>query len=382
MTQTPQPLSIVLVLAPARFGGLETAVLELASGLVLAGDSVCVAPVLSGEDDAAHPLVQALEERGVAVAPALVGARHYRSERQFVKALLQSRKAQVLHTHGGRSDVVDGPVARKMGIPTITTVHGFTGAGGWKGRVQRWLQRRSFRRFDRVIAVSERLRGELVASGAPQDRVITVRNALGTGGPTLDRTAARARLGLPSEGRFVAWVGRMTKEKGPDVMVTAAALVSDRQVRFSMIGTGPMEGACRALADSLGVGKRIEWHGVVGDIGQSLGAFDVLALTSWTEGTPMVLLEAMAAGVPIVATSVGGIPEVASSNEALLCPAGAVQDIAGAIDEVLAAPADATGRARAARHRLEGEFEVGAWVQRHREIYHSVLQDGVGPWPS
>jgi len=166
----------------------------------------------------------------------------------------------------------------------------------------------------------------------------------------------------------------MGKEKAPDVMVDAAGRVSDAVARFSMVGTGPMERECRALADSLGIGARMDWHGAVDNVGASLAAFDVLVLTSWTEGTPMVLLEAMAAGVPIVTTAVGGIPEVVSSQEAYLCPPGSVVDIAGAIDAVLADPEGACSRAAAARLRMDRELDVGAWIRRHREIYYSVLE--------
>jgi glycosyltransferase involved in cell wall biosynthesis len=138
-----------------------------------------------------------------------------------------------------------------------------------------------------------------------------------------------------------------------------------------MIGSGSMRDRLRELSVSLGVARRVRWHGAVPDAARFLRAFDVLCITSWTEGTPMVLLEAMAAGVPIVSTAVGGIPDVVSSREALLVQPGDPQSIARGVREVLAKPADALERADAARKRLSSGFAVEPWVRRYRAIYRS-----------
>jgi glycosyltransferase involved in cell wall biosynthesis len=130
-----------------------------------------------------------------------------------------------------------------------------------------------------------------------------------------------------------------------------------------------LELGCRTLAGALGIQDRVTWHGVIPGISRYLKAFDVVALTSWTEGSPMILLEAMAAEVPVVATRVGGIPEMVSASEVLLVPAGDVASIAGALDNTLTDVASATARALAARRRIETRFNVEEWVQRYREIY-------------
>jgi glycosyltransferase involved in cell wall biosynthesis len=165
----------------------------------------------------------------------------------------------------------------------------------------------------------------------------------------------------------------MTGEKGPDVMVRAAARVADRDVQFSMIGTGPMESQCRAIADSLGISERFVWHGSVVGAAQCMGAFDVVVLTSWTEGTPMVLLEAMASGTPVVTTDVGGIPDIVSSAEALLCRSGAVEEIGAAIRDALKDTAGARARAYLARQRLLRELAVEPWIARYRRIYRTAV---------
>jgi glycosyltransferase involved in cell wall biosynthesis len=146
------------------------------------------------------------------------------------------------------------------------------------------------------------------------------------------------------------------------------------EARLSLVGSGPLERECRTLAGALGVQDRVTWHGVVPDAWRYLKAFDVVTLTSWTEGTPMILLEAMAAEVPVVATRVGGIPEVVSASEAMLVQPGEVQSIADAVASVLTERTGATARAREARRRLALDFSVDSWVRRYRAIYDSAAR--------
>ncbi|MEQ1857783.1 MAG: glycosyltransferase [Longimicrobiales bacterium] len=371
MSDRPIALSVVHLLAPAPFGGLESVVETLAAGQRDAGVAVHVAAVLSnaGRD---HPFVAALEARGLPVTILQVGGRQYLEERNAVASLLSRTGATVLHTHGYRPDVIDAPVARRMRVATVTTVHGFTGGGGVKGRLYEWLQKRAFRSFDAVIAVSGKLRGELVAAGVREDRVHAVRNAWSPAGEYAERSEARRALGIPEDAKVVGWVGRMSQEKAPDVVVRAFAAAGPG-LRLSLIGSGPLEEECRALTASLGVADRVTWHGAVPRAGPLLKAFDMIALTSWTEGTPMVLLEAMGAGVPIVTTAVGGIPESVGPSEAQLVQAGDVAGLAAALDAVLRDAPAAAARAASAQRRAETELAVGSWVERHREVYAEAM---------
>lgn len=373
MDLAERPLSIVHLLAPARFGGLETVVSTLASALAESGHHVTVALVLEPDDSHDHPVVEAISGTGVNVEVLALSGRDYLGERRRVGELLTKTGADVLHTHGYRSDLVDSPVARRMGVATATTVHGFSG-GGWKNQLYEWLQTRSFRRFDAVIAVSDKLSGEIAARGVDPDRVHSIRNAWEARRAAMPRAEARRILGLPAGEASVAWIGRMSQEKAPVVMIQAAGMVRHQEVGFSLIGDGPERGACEVEAKMLGVEDRVEWHGVVADAGTLLKAFDAVVLTSWTEGTPMLLLEAMSAEVPIVTTAVGGIPDVVGPAEAVLCEAGDVEGIARAIDEVLDSPEAASRRAEAAKTRLNTQFAVRPWARRHVDLYRTLVE--------
>jgi len=312
-----------------------------------------------------------LEDQGVEVRPLLIQGRRYLSERKAVEELLGAWRPSVVHTHGYRPDVLDAPVARKMGIPTVTTVHGFTG-GGIRNRIYESLQRRAFREFQAVVAVSSRLAGELAESGVPAARIHLLRNAWAPGLPLLSREAARIELDLDPDEPVVGWIGRLTPEKAPELMVRAFSLLEDPSAVLVMIGNGRMRDTLQDLAAGLGLGDRVRWPGVVPDAFRVMKAFDAFTLSSRTEGTPMVLLEAMAAGTPIVTRAVGGVPELLSVEEAILVHTEEDGAMAEALRTVLSNPGEARARAARARIRSEREFSVGPWVDRYLDVYGSV----------
>lgn len=365
-------LPILHLVAPGENGGLERVVHALAIGHHRRGQAVAVAATITdGRED--HPFLAPLVDAGVPVFPLFVPARGYAEERRAVAALCERLQPRVVHTHGYRPDVLSASVARTMGIATVTTVHGFTG-GGFKNRFYEWLQRRAFRRFDAVVAVSRPLAQQLEAHGVPRARIHLLPNAWADDRPLRPRAEARRTLGL-AEGRLhVGWVGRLSREKGPDVLVRALTGLPDLPVRVSFLGDGCARTALQTLAEGLGVTERIAWHGAVPGAGRLLGAFDCFVLSSRTEGTPIVLFEAMAAGVPVVATAVGGVPDIVSEAEALLVPPGDPARLAAAIRDALTDREAAAARAQAARRRLETEFQLQPWLECHVELYARLTE--------
>jgi len=360
---------------PTAVGGMQGVVRALAAGHRRRGHEVALAAVMPGPAAGEPPLLPSLRAAGVAVHVVPVAVRGYRRERAAVAALCRSLAPDLVHTHGYRPDVVDAPAARRLGLPVVTTVHGFTG-GGWKNRIYERLQLRAFRRFDAVVAVSAPLAEQLARAGTPRERIHLLRNAWTGSGTALGRAEARRALGLPAEGPVVGWIGRLTPEKGPDVMVRAAAALADLGVTTAMVGDGPEGARGRELAARLGIAGRVVWPGIVAEAGRLLAAFDVFVLSSRSEGTPMVLFEAMAASVPVVATGVGGVPDVVGGREAVIVPAEDPAALAGAVRAVLADPGAAAERARAAAERLRTEFAEDPWLRRYEEVYGGVLRGG------
>jgi glycosyltransferase involved in cell wall biosynthesis len=362
------PLSLIHVVAPAPFGGLEQVVHALATGQLAAGHAVRVVALI--DQGPVPPLVERLEAAGLPVERVACG-RHYLRERRQLAGLFPANT--VVHTHGYRPDVQAGAAARKLALPAVSTVHGFTG-GDAKNRLYESLQRRALRRFSAVVAVSRPLVERLVAGGVPRGRVHLVPNAYQFEGQLLSRSRARAELGLsPEAERFViGWVGRLSREKAPDVLVEALAQLTDANVHAVVIGDGPDRAALAARTAALGLTDRIHWVGIVPDAARCFAAFDCFALSSRTEGTPIVLFEAMATGVPIVASAVGGVPDVVSGGEALLVPSDDPRALARALGEVASDPAAAAARASRAATRLRTERGLEGWLAAYEGVYRNL----------
>jgi glycosyltransferase involved in cell wall biosynthesis len=360
-------MRILHVLAPAEFGGLEAVVLALAAGHRARGHDVHVLPIII-DAAANHPFVARLEEHGLQFEPLRIGRRAYLRERSLFKSLCESVRPDIVHTHGYRPDVLAAGVARRLSIPTVSTIHGFTG-GHAKNRLYEWLQRRALRRFDAVVVVSQAQYEMLRHSHARPGRLFLVRNAWYPAGDAEPREVARAKLDVPDDVVHIGWVGRMSREKGVDIALDALARLRDLTLTASFIGEGPELPAARARAASLGLGHRVVWQGVIHRAGRLFSAFDVLLLTSRTEGTPIVLFEGMAAGVPVVATRVGGVPEVISEGEAWLVPAADPDAIAAAVRDILRDRAAAGRRVRAALARLGAEFGHSQWLTTYERVY-------------
>ena len=361
---------IVHVVAPAEFGGLERVVQLLGQGLRGLGHDVHVVAVVV-DPRGIEAFLAPLQDAGVHTHTIVVPGRSYLRERAAIRDLCRRLCPDVVHTHGYRPDVLDAGVAQRLGIPVVTTVHGFTG-GGWKNRLYEWLQCRAFRGFDAVVSVSRPLVDRLRSAGIAMSRLHEVRNAWSPAQPLLGRDAARRALGLPLAGFAIGWLGRLSHEKGPDILVGALPYLQDLPLFASVVGDGGMRASLQAQARDLRLNGRIRWQGVVPDGARVLTAFDVCVLSSRTEGTPMALFEAMAAGVPVVATAVGGVPDVISSREAVLIPPNDPAALAGAIRGVYRDPAAARERARAAQTRVERDFSVAPWLERYEAIYRRV----------
>jgi glycosyltransferase involved in cell wall biosynthesis len=149
-------------------------------------------------------------------------------------------------------------------------------------------------------------------------------------------------------------------------------------VEVSFVGSGPQEETLRARAHGMGLGPRLSWHGAVPDASRILTAFDLLVISSRTEGTPMLLFEAMAAGVPIVTTTVGGIPDVVTAGEAILVPPERPAALAAAIRGVFGDRDAAAARARAAATVLTTRFGTEPWLDAYERLYKTIGRSARG----
>lgn len=319
-----------------------------------------------------RPFVDALAADGISTHVVEAGGRSYLRERAAVRALCAKLTPSIVHTHGYRPDVIDAPAAMSAGIRTVTTVHGFT-SYGIRGRLYEMIQRRAFRHFDAVVAVSQPIARKLLTVGVRPERVHVIPNATDDGVAPASREHARRTLGLGPKDFVIGWVGRLSPEKGPDVFVAALAELVHSDVRACVVGDGPERHRLEAQAKSLDVADRIRWVGSVPNAGRLFSAFDVFVLSSRTEGTPIVLIEALTAGVPIVATRVGGVSDLFGANEAYLVEPLSPREIASAVRLVQSAPDSARRRTPNAGAMLSADAHT-KWISEYERVYRTLLE--------
>ena len=240
-------------------------------------------------------------------------APHWRAAAAEVAHHLRRLRADVLCCHGYKPDVLGWWAARRAGVPVVAVAHGWT-AATLKVRVNEALDRLVLRWMDRVVCVSAAQAVKVRRAGVPAERVAVIRNAVAAAPFAHPDPAGRALLEqvFPRPyPRLVGAAGRLSSEKGFGQMVAAAARVAraDPGVGFVLFGDGPLRRRLTRQVAAAGLQDRFVLAGFRTDLERLLPHFDLVVLPSFTEGLPVVVLEAGAAGVPVIATAVGGTPE-------------------------------------------------------------------------
>ena len=300
-----------------------------------------------------------------------------------LRRLLRARRpplvhAHTSHAHGLLAWAVRGSARPADARPRLVVSrrvdlsiyrHSFLGLNG-----------RKYRRADRILCVSEAVRRVLQADGLDGERLVVVRDAID---PERIRRATpvdvRVRCGLPTDAALVLAVGALVPPKGHEHLLAALPRVIARVPRAHLVvaGEGPLRAALEAQARALGCADRVRLPGAIDDLPGWFAAADVVAMPSVQEGLGTSLLDAMAAGRPVVASSTGGIPEVVRDGvDGRLVPPADPVALADALAEVLLDPARAGAWGRAGSARVDAEFRVERMVDETVAAYRGVLPDG------
>ena len=269
-----------------------------------------------------------------------------------VKALRRTFPFDVILTAWAYPDAVAAAmIAELEDVPLVATVLGSDVNELPRNPVLAFQIRRALGRAQRVVAVSEALAGEVARLGIARDRIVVQHNGVdGVRFTPSDRREARVVLGLAPDRHLIGYVGRLSQEKGGDVLIEAFADLVRRDPRpidLAIIGSGPLESSLRERTAQLALPGRVRYVGHKGhdELPLWLGAFDVLCLPSRREGCPNVVLEALASGRPVVASRVGGVPELLRKDNGLLV----APDDAGALALALSRSFDLPWEAAALR---------------------------------
>jgi glycosyltransferase involved in cell wall biosynthesis len=277
-------------------------------------------------------------------------AKHFRSE-----------KIDIVHTHLSTSSVNGCMAARLAKIPCVATVHGMSG-------------KLSFAFADHMIGVSQGVRQHLITQGVPETRVTAVYNGVALPKDLLSKSEARSKFAIPGDATVFGTVARLTPMKGIEFSLRAFALIQKSLPNsiYVLVGDGDSSDQYRNLAKELCIGEKVMFLGYQAKVFDPLAAMDIFLFPSLKEAMGISVVEALAVGLPVVSTNVGGLPEVVSANVGSLVPP---KDIEAMAHEAIAlAMGDLGQLSKEAKDRAASMFSVQSMLDGTNRVYEQLLK--------
>jgi glycosyltransferase involved in cell wall biosynthesis len=295
-----------------------------------------------------------------------------------IRSLIQSERINLLHTHGYKANLYGYLAARWEGKPAVATCHNWVGGTPVLGVYNR-LDRMVLKRFRALAAVSDEVRERLVSSGIPRERIRAIANGIDM---QASDTAHPARFpGIRIvRGKVIGMVARLDLQKGIEYLLAAVRELCNYidGLAVILVGEGPDRMAIERLVQQLGLQQNVLLAGRRTDMAAVYAAIDMFVLPSLNEGLPMTVLEAMAAGKAVIATSVGGVPSVISHGETGLMVAP--RDAAALRDAISILLEDPDLRKRLGKQAREWAMRhctSDAMAQKYHQMYEDVLQEAL-----
>ena len=360
-------LRIVHVVSTLEVGGAETLALRLAGAQRERGHDAEILAFAAGS------LETSCEKVGIPVQ--ILEKREGFDTSLFARTFRWLRDAcpNVVHVHNTQALVYVAVSARLAQAVLVYTKHG----NQPERRRRMWLRRSAGVWVHAFVSVSAATQAFARKNfEALPSRMQVIENGVHLETFRNDperRTAARLALGLDPDAWVIGTVGRLDSVKNQAMLLRAAAPLLEDGTHLVLVGDGPQRPALESLAESLGCRETTHFSGQRLDIPKLLPAFDTFALSSHTEGLPLVLLEAMACSLPVVSTAVGGIPRVAIHEQtALLAPPGDEDALSAALAALRAEPERALAMGRAGRDRVVAHYGLEATVEAYGRLYESL----------
>jgi glycosyltransferase involved in cell wall biosynthesis len=350
-------VNLVHLTASTLYGGPERQMLGLARALPQEEETFFLS---FSEGGRCRPFLAAARREGFQAAELTHDTPYFRSAIREIADHLVRWQASALFCHGYKADLLGRKAARRVGIPVVGVSRGWTGET-WRVRLYEALDRLCLRWMDRVVCVSAAQAARVRRGGVKAAKVLVIPNAVDPERFTDPDPSCRRRLERYFRGqraRIVGAAGRLSPEKGFATLIDAAAAVvqADPSVGFVLFGSGPCRAALTEQIREAGLTGSVVLAGFRTDLDRFLPHLDLFVLPSFTEGMPNVILEAFAAAVPVVATAVGGTPELVEDEQTgFLVPPGDATALASRILDALVSPErmrelTLTGRDRVLEH--------------------------------
>jgi sugar transferase (PEP-CTERM/EpsH1 system associated) len=373
--EVPIPVRVMHVVSRLQTGGMELGVVKLVNGLDpdRVQSAICSTRPADSVKHSVLPRVPVFElNRRDGNDPRLVW-QLYR--------LFRRERPHIVHTHAWGT-LFEGMIAARLArVPLV--VHGEHGTLQLK-RYQRWLQRHGWSRADRLLSVSTRLAERMAREvGYPAARITTIRNGVDLSRfGRIGRRQARMRLGLPADGLLCGAVGRLVAVKDHLTLLNAMGILRGSGVEATVVlaGDGPLKDMLMAHASALGIADSVRLLRHCPEVETVFAALDVFVLCSVSEGLSNTILEAMASGLPVVATHVGGADELVKEGvTGRLVPARSPGALARGLLQLFRDDGVRASMGAAGRKRAESEFALLEMVRRYESLYLDAASGSLQP---
>lgn len=367
-------MRVAIVVDSLKVGGAQRLVAAYASNASAYGISPII---ITLHEESAPVITDAIAAAGVRVI-ALPAASlfNFRRFKRLVK-LFKDEKIDIVQTHLIYANTLGSAAAHVAKVPVVATLHSTHVRHGWRSRLLKRMEDFFLKRFaTRILAVGNMV--EATNKGRYGGRKLDViPNGIAKPGQVQPQTRERLRREFAGDGAstIIITVGRFSQAKGYEDMIKAFSLLQNREQKpvLVMVGSGNRARSIEEQIQRLDLSESVILAGERPDVPQLLAASDVFASSSHREGLPLAVLEAMMAGLPVVATSVGDIPNVVTEETGVIVPPHQPEQLAAALDELLDDPEKRQIMGKAAQQRAIQEYSMEAWMKRHVALYTEVL---------
>jgi glycosyltransferase involved in cell wall biosynthesis len=295
---------------------------------------------------------------------------------RLIRSFIKTNKPNIVHTHGYKSNLYG--LLASIGLAAKVTTNHLWKRTDIKTKLYSMFDSICIRFFDRIVAVSDDIKDDMVSKGIASEKITVIYN-----GVDIDRLVKasntqklRNDFEISSNSIVVGCVGSLTLEKGHSYLLEAAKKISEsyQNVKFLIVGEGVLRRDLEEEARRLGILPSVIFAGTRNDMPQIYALIDVFVLPSLVEGMPMVVLEAMAAGKPVVASNVGSVSKAVKENDTgLLVNPRDVDRLTSALIFMLKNQGEASRLGLNARARIQSRFSSRIMFDRYLDIYDSLL---------
>lgn len=295
-----------------------------------------------------------------------------------IRKYIKENKIDIIHSHGYKSNIYGFFASVNLDIQRIATCHNWLG-NNMKMKLYEYLDKLVLNRFNKVVAVSDTLKDEILSSGIPKNKVVVINNGIDTNRFQSQncKSQTKALLGIQENEKVIGTIGRLTPEKGQLYLLKAFKMANSKlpNTKLLIIGDGPLRRSLELEATGLELRDNVIFTGIRNDIPEILNIMDVFVLSSLNEGLPMALLEAMAAQIPSIATNVGAISKVIDNGySGLLVEAMDVIKLTDTMVNLLTDKDSADYLAKNAYATVKSNFSSENMAKEYAEIYDSLIK--------